>query len=639
MPLRLLRRSLPSLVLVLVSACTAPGGTVTRYPGSPAAPPLAPSGAGDADAAVARGDYSLAVVAYQQAANAAPTPAQAAELRLRAADAANHAGDPLQADSILDQIPATPLDPQQQARYRLLRAQTALARNDAPRALRLLPAGDPGGDPSLAERQLMVRARAAFRSGDAINGVSALVIRERYLVGNRPAITENRDVLWAGLTSAPVDAGTVARASGADAITRGWLELGMLVRRNAPLGDYQIWRERFPAHPGEERLALAMMPGTGTEPPVSTPAPGPLPQPAAAAPVGPAPVALNGATALLLPQSGALTSIAEAVRAGFSAAASHAGGVAPRSYDAGSATVTDGVRQAVADGAGLVVGPLRKEDVLGLAMAGTPPLPVLALNYLDAGRSAPPGLYQFGLAPEDEARAAAEDAFARGLHSAIALAPNTEWGARVLGAFQQRFTELGGRVVDSGRYYGEPQLWSDPVRKLLRYTAVDDRKKLAEIREKAQPGVDPQRRNDFDVIFIGAKASQARILWPLFRFYRAERMPIYATSAVNEGSGDNDLAGIRFCDAPWLLDDTGVWSTLRADATNGRNRDSARLFALGADAYQLAQRIAQGGLHPGDELGGATGSLRVDGGGAVHRGLICAQTSVGPPVILGHASP
>lgn len=647
MPLSPLRRSFPTVVLALLAGCAAPEGTVSRYPGAGAAslsPPLVASTASDGDAAMSRGDFSLAVVAYQQAANdSTTTPANAAELRLRAADAAYRANDFPQADSILDQIPAQPLDARQQVRYRLLRAQTALARNDAARALRLLPAGDPGGEPALAERQLMVRGRAAFRLGDTVNGVNALVTRERYLGSDRNAIAENREALWAGLTTAaPIDSATLARASAADPVTRGWVELAMLARRNSPLSDYQIWRERFPGHPGEERLATLMMPGTSVLPPVAPSAPvlsPPVPTMSPGLASGPAPAALGGSAALLLPQTGALTSIAEAVRAGYVSAASRAGAPAPHIYDVANVAPTDAVRQAASEGAGFAVGPLLKDHVNALAAAGTPPLPILALNYLDAGHPAPAGLYQFGLAPEDEARAAAEDASSRGLHSAIALVPNTEWGARVLGAFQQRFTELGGRLVESGRYYGEPQLWSDPVRKLLRYTTIDDKKKLAEIREKAQPGIDPQRRNDFDVIFIGAKASQARILWPLFRFYRADRMPIYATGAVNEGAGDNDLAGIRFCDAPWLLDDSGTWSTLRTDANAGRNRDTARLFALGSDAFLLSQRIAQAGLHPGDEINGATGVLRVDGTGVIHRSMPCAQTTAGQPFLLGHETP
>ncbi|GAC1632299.1 MAG: hypothetical protein NVS9B10_26670 [Nevskia sp.] len=218
------------------------------------------------------------------------------------------------------------------------------------------------------------------------------------------------------------------------------------------------------------------------------------------------------------------------------------------------------------------------------------------------------------------------------------MVPNSDWGNRVLAAFQSRLTELGGHLAESGRYSGDPQNWSDPVRRLLRYAPIEDKKKAAEARAKVGPGVDPQRRNDFDFVFIAGRASQARVLWPLFRYYHTDRLPIYATAAVFEGDGDSDLSGIRFCDSPWLLDNGGPWVGLASDARSGRNLDNARLFAMGHDAFLLAGRIAQNQLHPGDQIAGATGLLKVDGGGAIHRSLNCAQMTSGAPFVLSTPS-
>jgi outer membrane PBP1 activator LpoA protein len=344
-----------------------------------------------------------------------------------------------------------------------------------------------------------------------------------------------------------------------------------------------------------------------------------------------------GFYALLLPQSGGLAGYAEAVHGGFAAAAARAGNnVDVRIYDASNPQAAlSAYSQAMSDGAGMVIGPLLKNDVAALSQAGGLRLPVLALNYLDAGHPVPPGFYQFGLAPEDEARAAAEDAAARGLRHVLALVPDNDRGTRVLAAFEQRLRELGGEVRDSRRYSGSFQDWSTPIASLLHYRPVEDKKKLAELHAAAQPGTDPQRRNDFDAIFIDAAATQARQLWPLFRYYHAERMPIYDTAGVNDGQGgDQDLAGIRFCDAPWMLDGSGTWGALRGAATTGRSGDLARFYVLGDDAYQLAARLSQNGLHPLDELPGGSGTLRVGDDGAVHRGLACAQTTEGPPRLL-----
>jgi outer membrane PBP1 activator LpoA protein len=583
-----------------------------------------------AERAQAHNDNYRASRAYEQAAAQANGP-QAADYHLRAAEAAADGNDYVYASGILDALPPNGLDPAQQLRWRLLRARIALARNDAAGALRLLPADNAAGSP-LAERVLLLRGRALFRVGEPVAATEALVQRERLLPPGQAS--ENRDAIWSGLGAATLDSAALAHAGNADAVTRGWIELANLAHRNAALDQYEGWRQRYPGHPAQDRLASVMM--QSQQPP---------PPPAYVQPNGPSPLAAPafstvparpGFYALLLPQSGGLAAYAESLRAGFAAAAARAGNPADvRVYDsAGNPAATlNAYSQAVGEGAGVVVGPLLKNDVGTLGQAGDLRTPVLALNYLDAGHAVPPGFYQFGLAPEDEARAAAEDAVSRGLRRALVLVPDSERGSRVQAAFEQRLRELGGEVRESRRYSGEFKDWQAPIASLLRYQRIDDKKKLQELRA-ANPGVDPQRRHDFDFIFMDAGAGQARQLWPLFRFYHAERMPIYDTAGVNEGHGDQDLAGIRFCDAPWMLDEGGTWTALRGEALNGRRADQARFYALGDDAFQLAQRLAQNSLHPLDELPGASGTLRVGDDGAVHRGLVCARTTEGEPQAL-----
>jgi outer membrane PBP1 activator LpoA protein len=579
-----------------------------------------------AQKAQAHKDNFRAARAYEQAAQQA-SGSQASDYHLHAAEAAADGNDYSFASGILDALPLNGLEPEQQLRWRILRARVELARNDAAGALHLLPADNAGGSP-LAEQVLLVRGRALFHLGDAVAATTALVQREHLLPPGLAA--ENHDTIWSGLTSTPLDSAALSRAGNADPVTRGWIELANLAHRNASLEQYESWRQRHPGHPGQDRLAGAMMPGPA---PAYVQPGGPSPlQPAPAQPFATVP-ARPGFYALLLPQSGPLAGYAESLRAGFAAAAARAGNSADvRVYDP-AGNVLNAYSQAVSEGAGVVIGPLLKNDVASLSQGGSS-TPVLALNYLDYGHAAPPGFYQFGLAPEDEARAAAEDAVARGLRRALVLVPDNERGSRVLAAFQQRLGELGGEVRDSRRYSGEFESWQAPIASLLRYHPVADKKKLAELRAAAQPGVDVQRRNDFDFIFMDSGATQARQLWPLFRYYHAERMAIYDTAGVNEGRGDADLAGIRFCDAPWMLDNGGTWAALRGDALNGRKPPQARFFALGDDSFQLAQRLSQNSLHPLDELPGASGTLRVGDDGSIHRSLVCARTTEGEPQVL-----
>jgi outer membrane PBP1 activator LpoA protein len=630
-------RLLPRVRLCLLSfagllcACTSTG--IGRSASS--GPNNAGANAGGnyaADSAVQRGDYLNAARRYQEAAQSA-RPADALELRLRAAEAAVKGNDFDLATGLVSQLPASTMSPDQQLRGRIVNAEAALAHQDATLALRWLPV-DPGNVPSAAGA-LELRARALFASGATVGATETMVQRERYL-HDPAALSENRNTLWNLLQTAPLDAKTLALAGSSDMVTRGWIELANLARRNAALSFYSAWRQRYPGHPGEAQLAALFMPGApagiaGTQNSATL-----LPPPAVAAQQGPAVVAGSGFTAMLLPQSGPLAPVGEAVAAGYSAAAARAGNSAPpQMFDTGTGDIASSAQQAASAGAGIIIGPLQKEAVLALSQLGTPPVPVLALNYLEANHSAPSGLYQFGLAPEDEARAAAEDGFSRGLRRALVLVPAGEWGARVAAAFQQRLMELGGAVVDSDRYSGPQESWADPVKRLLRFKPVEDRKAAAELRAKALPGIDPQRRNDFDFIFLGARSQdQARLLWPLFRFYHAERIAIYATAAVNSGPGDRDVAGIRFCDSPWLLDNSGHFTALHDEALNGRSTDAARLYVLGADTFLLAQQLAHGGLHAADQIPAASGNLSIGNDGAIRRGLICARLGYGAPQVL-----
>jgi outer membrane PBP1 activator LpoA protein len=626
------RRLTPPAALLLAALAGCAVGSAPSYSDSTVS---SGSPLDTAQRAQAQKDNYRAARAYEEAAQQA-SGSLASDYHLHAAEAAADGNDYTYASTILDALPLNGLEPEQQLRWRILRARVALARNDAAGALHLLP--DNAGSSPLAERVLLLRGRALFHLGDAVGATTSLVQRERLLPPG--LVAENHDTIWSGLIGTPLDSTALGRAANADPVSRGWIELANLTHRNASLDQYESWRQRYPGHPAQDRLASVMMQTPAAGSPGSAPAyvqpggPSPL-QAAPAQPFATVP-ARPGFYALLLPQSGGLANVAESLRAGFAAAAARAGNPADvRVYDAaGNAGNTlNAYNQALGDGAGVVVGPLLRGDVASLSQAGLR-TPVLALNYLDAGHPAPAGFYQFGMAPEDEARAAAEDAVSRGLRRALVLVPESDRGSRILAAFQQRMAELGGEVRESRRYSGEFESWSEPIKALLHYHQVEDKKKLAELRATAQPGIDVQRRNDFDFIFMDAGANQARQLWPLFRYYHAERMAIYDTAGVNEGHGDPDLSGIRFCDAPWMLDNGGTWAALRADALNGRRIDQARFFALGDDAFQLAQRLSQNSLHPQDELPGASGTLRVGEDGAVHRSLVCARTTEGQPQVL-----
>jgi outer membrane PBP1 activator LpoA protein len=129
----------------------------------------------------------------------------------------------------------------------------------------------------------------------------------------------------------------------------------------------------------------------------------------------------------------------------------------------------------VADGAEFVVGPLLKSSFTELANDILVPVPVLTLNNLSDDTLAPPGLYQFSLAPEDEAMSAAQRALSDGYGRGVALVPNNDWGRRLLTSFTTEFEGLGGTLLDYRTYTPGKQDFSNEIENLMGLTGSVNR--------------------------------------------------------------------------------------------------------------------------------------------------------------------
>ncbi|MGH8457972.1 MAG: penicillin-binding protein activator, partial [Nevskiales bacterium] len=298
--------------------------------------------------------------------------------------------------------------------------------------------------------------------------------------------------------------------------------------------------------------------------------------------------------------------------------------------------------RALATGADMVVGPLSKEAVASLARMITPGQPLLALNYLEAGQAAPANFFQFGLAPEDEARQAADRALADGHRRAVALVPEGDWGSRTLAAFRGRFEAQGGKLLDVQVFPAGLQDFSEPVRRLLKLEDSQQRKQTlgAVLGDSVEFSGSPGNLPDF--VFIAAQPQQARLIRPQFRFLGAGQIPLYATSLVYEGTAaparDADLDDIRFCDMPFLLGSGDA--AVPRDRLRGLWPESfsrhPRLYAFGYDAARLSLRLAGGGSR---DFSGVTGQLRVSEDGRVRRSLLWAHFQNGRPQTLGETGP
>jgi hypothetical protein len=611
--------SLLLLPLLALGGCAAP---------PPAAESVPPAAEQDAASHAARGDYQGAAEIYLALA-ARAGPAESAGYRLEAAAALIEAGDLAAAQLQLSLIDPNKIKPTERLRLRLLLARMADRDGQPEKILELL--GEPYPPETPADlrfdyHHLKSRAYAA-REARVEAARELLAAAEQLPTGaDRAALDQE---LWLALTVLKLPELTALHADATGA-TAGWLELAIIqlsMGLAGPSLDQALvnWQANYPDHPAAHSI---------------------VPQ-------------LKGLTkqldrqpqriGLLLPLHGALSESAMAIRDGFLAAwyASSIGQPPIRIYDANERNALSAYQQAVNDGAELIVGPLEKGAVAALLQLETLPVTTLALNQFDGdpGRlhavNTPgtlPRLYQFGLAPEDEARQIAERAWFDGHALAIAMTPANEWGDRIFHAFAEQFEALGGKVLERASYDpGDPD-FSTPVERLLNIDTSQQRARALRSFLKLNVESAPRLRQDADFMMLAAQPAAARQIGPQLLYHGATRLAVYATSHIFTGSidryADADLNGFMFADIPLLLDagyaNSPIFFAIKQHWP-GRLTGYGRLFALGVDAFHLIPQLSRLTLAPGTSMRGATGDLTITQDGRIRRHLLWARFVDGIP--------
>ncbi|MBY8965902.1 penicillin-binding protein activator [Algiphilus sp. NNCM1] len=519
-----------------------------------------------------------------------------------------------EAEEALAYVPVETLNARQRHRFRLLRAELSLEANTPLSALRDLPDPNSTPDRALAARTEALRARILEAMGDVAGAVAALITRES-LLDDRIAVSENRDRIWGLLMEHRLEAQAQAGFSGAERVAQGWFELALIARGAVP-GEKRAllssWRARYPNHPAAVQRAQEALQRRPDSSYVQA--------------------AMGGDIAILLPESGRFSTIASSVRDGFIAAWQSRPEPKPRLrfYDSGEEAAAIGavVDRALADGAQLIVGPLRKEHVNALSRFGRLPVPVIALNKLSDNAVPPRNLLQYGLAPEDEARAAMRHAARAGHGHMVALLTNADWSARITRTLQQTAEAEGGAILET-RFIEQDSGFTEPVRMALNIDASQARYDALVRALGTRPEFEARPRGDAQSLFFVAREQAARQIAPRFAYFGAGELPVYTTALAWDGAipVHEELRGLRLCDMPWMMQQPDAeWAPLRAqlaEAQGARFQRFPRLFALGHDALLLALRVQQGWAS-GEAFPGATGFLQLRPDGHIERELGCA---------------
>tara|TARA_R110001583_G_scaffold7448_2_gene36862 strand:- start:2761 stop:4593 length:1833 start_codon:yes stop_codon:yes gene_type:complete len=330
---------------------------------------------------------------------------------------------------------------------------------------------------------------------------------------------------------------------------------------------------------------------------------------------------------VLLPQSGSLQRHGKAVIDGFMLAhyqQMQQGQPSPLISFFDSAAITD-LKQFYLEaeqlGIELIIGPLDKSQLQQLTRLPRLPIPTLALNTVDSSTTTL-NLYQFGLRNEDEAIQSADRAWADGHRVALSLTPATTWGDTIRDSFNQRWVSLGGVMAASERFTGEKD-FSEKISRLLAVEESENRARTLTQTLNQKLEFDSRRRQDIDLLFLSALYQDARQIKPMMAFHYAANLPVYATSHLFDGNIDPaaylDLNRVQFNAMPWVVESENPLRAALSEYRDDSRSRFGRLYALGADSYQLSRYLPQLQAIPNAYLQGQSGKLSIDYLGHVSR--------------------
>ncbi|MBC8952635.1 penicillin-binding protein activator [Xenorhabdus sp. PB62.4] len=327
-------------------------------------------------------------------------------------------------------------------------------------------------------------------------------------------------------------------------------------------------------------------------------------------------------------------------------------------YDTNSQPLANLLAQAEQDGVTLVVGPLLKPNVEQLVQVETP-LNILALNELDAPQVRPNICY-FSLSPEDEAKSAAIHIWQQQKRNPLILIPRTDLGSRVAKAFAKEWQKLGGQAVLQQTFGTTGEMRQSmnrgvgirmsgtrvPVSASVTDSAQgnisqDDisqsnisQNNISQNNTNAQVISPSSANGPVDAVYIVATADELSIIKPMIDMAISSRKKpaLYANSRSNKsGTGPDfrlEMDGMQFSDIPLL---TGTNVPLMQQAAKKFTNDYSlmRLYAMGIDAWSLANQFTQMQQESGFRLNGASGELSVTDNCIISRQLPWMQFSNG----------
>jgi len=602
-----------------------------------------------------------------------------ADWQLLAVRALLREGKVPQAASQLAQLPQK-LSAAQTQEQQLVSAEVQVAQQNYPAAATTLSKIDPSSLTD-AQKARFYQAQIDASQGRTSLGLLRAYIAQEPLLQGKPH-QDNIDATWSALTQmTPQDVSGIAINADENTL-QGWLDLLSVWQSNKQDPDLlkagiKDWQRRYPVNPAAKTLPTQLSGVLNFQPsstekialflPMSGAAqvygnaiqqgfnaamnglPGPTaPQqapvdPNVAAPQTDPNAAISPSAADTTAAQGSPTQAQPAAPAAPAVSATPANSHAQvKVYDTSTQPLATLLTQAQQDGATIVVGPLLKDQVTALGSAQTP-LNVLALNQPETEKNSPNICY-FALSPEDEAQDAARHMWAQHRQMPLLLVPRGSFGDRIAQAFADEWQKQGGQTVLKQGLGSYSELKST-IRSGIRLTGTPVSSSV-QTAAPAQQGVTiggitiPAPPSDdqitqatsggvsgnVDSVYIVATQDELTLIKPMIDLAVSGRNKpaVYASSrSYQAGAGPDyrlEMEGVQFSDIPLLAGNNP--QLMQQAASQFKNDYSlVRLYAMGIDAWDLANHFSQIRQIPGFQVSGTTGQLSANENCVIHRKL------------------
>ena len=412
----------------------------------------------------------------------------------------------------------------------------------------------------------------------------------------------NQAALWASIQNL-TDTQVQGLEQNSQPNLEGWLTISKILRNQTlsieqQLTQFQHWQAQYPEHPAalNPPLDFKVIAKLGEMAPKKI--------------------------VLMLPMSNKLERASQAIIDGFFSAYYHQKTkradisiIDTDSYP----NIADALAAANALHPDVIIGPLKKSKVARLSQL-TLSHPVIALNQLGTNAYVN-NLFHFSLSSEDDIHELIHFAKQAGAKKAAILSTQSTWALRQADEFLQAAKKENISVAANLSYKNASRDRQNTVQKLL--LVNESKRRIALIQRWTGEQVDSvtRPRQDLDYVYFVGKLSDAKQVRPLLDYYFAKSIPMLASSTLNDTPPErninfSDIERILFTEIPAIAQKSSLLDEVSTDRDSNILR---RLYALGADAYLLANRYPLFVQLKSTRLSANTGIITMDKNGIFHK--------------------